>query len=175
SPPAVDIQAAHPRGTARQTARFSSRPAFDVFGSDDGSPILKTEEFKVWPDTHDDDDASDEDGDEDFGLLDPVEVESDTDGQPGEPVELQEKALSLVVEKENDHPVWGLWSLWTPCSRTCNGGTRRRVRKCIRGTCQVGVEEDQYEDCSDTPGCQDEIHQLEEPLTTEDPNMLMAR
>ncbi|OWA53868.1 Transmembrane protein 184B [Hypsibius exemplaris] len=73
-PPAVDIQAAHPRGTARQTARFSSRPAFDVFGSDDGSPILKTEEFKVWPDTHDDDDASDEDGDEDFGLLDPVKL-----------------------------------------------------------------------------------------------------
>ena len=43
-------------------------------------------------------------------------------------------------------PVWNDWSEWTPCSATCDGGMRKRTRKCMEGSC-AGSTEAQSEVC----------------------------
>ena len=30
-----------------------------------------------------------------------------------------------------DCPVWTPWTDWTPCTKTCGGGTQRRDRQCV--------------------------------------------
>lgn len=46
---------------------------------------------------------------------------------------------------------WGQWSSWSSCSRTCNGGTRSRVRSCQNGDTCAGSNFEQQE-CN-TFGC----------------------
>lgn len=36
---------------------------------------------------------------------------------------------------------WASWSSWRTCSRTCNGGSRLRIRQCIGGEAgEIGCE-----------------------------------
>lgn len=48
---------------------------------------------------------------------------------------------------------WQPWLTWTPCSRSCNGGTRRRLRTCIGGPCRQGKNSEEegcnLETCGD--------------------------
>lgn len=42
---------------------------------------------------------------------------------------------------------WQSWLPWSPCTRSCDGGTRRRIRICTGGPCTMG-ENSQEEECN---------------------------
>ena len=112
-----------PRRARLQHGSQPGRFLFDIYGEKDGSPVLSTEEIVVWPD----DDGQErenssgngkEDGEEEGEeTVEEVEVHSDRGGVPDEPVELQEKAPSLVIEKEAVHPgkTWAISKEKTMC------------------------------------------------------------
>ena len=48
-------------------------------------------------------------------------------------------------------PVYTEWTEWTECTRTCGGGTKRRVRECIQGSaeaCERLGPAEEVEDCN---------------------------
>ena len=46
-------------------------------------------------------------------------------------------------------PVWGAWSSWGTCSKSCGGGQRTRTRACISSDPDVTVT---LANCTSTPG-----------------------
>ena len=48
-------------------------------------------------------------------------------------------------------PVYTEWTEWTECTRTCGGGTKRRVRECVQGSaeaCERLGPAEQVEQCT---------------------------
>ena len=51
---------------------------------------------------------------------------------------------------------WGAWSQWSPCSRSCGTGVRRRRRECSSTTGECAGDDEEVKLCSALPQCRED-------------------